>query len=335
MPLLLLFKSKKMKNKILFLLVIISLETMHTNAQPSYPVTDTTPVTVNGLLMGYHIKSAEEKQVSDKGNFSRYSMQFYITNTTSEAKIILYKEGWNVLNNVSDYLARFDCFNATGARFTSKSTTLEAAPCNILAQVDDKDCASNKTVQNKRFVQIGYWIKPGQIISASTIMIVPLNELPKVTATFLMNSVSSMGSAEMSPYNREQPSYNAQQFFQLKNVWKNTFLNVQYGPVTCTDIDSGWWSAQWQVLPVSGTNYFTIKNRWKNNYISLDPSGAVVITANQVNTSLWLIEPIANSTAVRLKNSANNTYLNVETGNLQSTQIWNDAWSAQWVLTAQ
>ena len=317
-----------MKNKIILLFAFVVLLMQYINAQPSFAITDSTPATYNGLVMGYRIKSAEEKEVKDKGNFSRYNVQCYITNTSEEAKIILYKQGFTLLSSESDNLVRFDCANATGARLTNKSITLQAAPCNVLAQVEDKDCASNKTTQNKRFVQIGYWIKAGQTISMSSVMIVPLNEAPRMTATFLMNNASSMAS---TPYG--QPvSTDAQAFSKIKNLWKNTYLNNQTGAAVCSEIDKDWWSAQWQLVPVSGTNFFNIKNKWKNNFISLDPSGVVTLTGFASNTSAWQIEQVTNSNAVRLKNVANNTYLNIESGSLQSTKIWNDATSAQWLF---
>lgn len=297
-------------------------------AQETLAVTDAMPVTVNGLQMGYTIKSAEEKDVKDKGSLSRYNIHFYITNTTTEAKIILYKQGFTLLNDISADLVRFDCSNATGARLTNKTATLQATTCNVLADVEDKDAASNKTVHNKRFVQIGYWIKPGQTISTNSIMIVPLNELPKITATLLMNGAGTMASAQ----NGQSNANDAQAFSKIKNVWKSTYLHIQNGPPACSEIDNGWWSAQWQLVAISGTNYYGIKNKWKNNYLCLDPSGAVTVNPAEINTAMWLLEPIENSNAVRLKNVANNTYLNIENGTLQSTQIWNDASSAQWVL---
>lgn len=318
-----------MKFKIIFSFVSVLLSLQPLLAQQTFTVTDSMPAIVNGLTMGYRIKSAEEKEVKEKGNFSRYSIQFYITNTTAEAKIILYKQGFTLLDGISADLVRFDCSNATGARFTNKATTLQAAPCNILADVEDKDAASGKTVHNKRFVQVGYWIKAGQTISTSSIMIVPLNESPKITATFLMSSSGTMASAQNG---QSGGAISAAAFSKIKNVWKSTYLNVQNGAPVCTDIDNGWWSAQWQLVGISGTNYYGIKNKWKNNYLCLDPSGAVTTNAAQVNTAMWLLEPVQNTNAFRLKNTANNTYLNIENGTLQSTQIWNDALSAQWIL---
>ena len=55
-------------------------------------ITDTTPAIFNGLQMGFSILKQSEKEVGKKGNFSRYSLRFYVTNTTGEAKILMLKE---------------------------------------------------------------------------------------------------------------------------------------------------------------------------------------------------------------------------------------------------
>ena len=182
------FNLQIMTKTLLLLICAIAVCTPGTQAQQTYHVTDTHPAVVNGLEMGFSVKSKEEKSVGDKGNFSRYALRFYITNTTSEAKLILYKQGLNLLGNVSDQLVQFNCKNATGARLTTKSALLNAEPCMLAAMVEDKECGSNKVVKNKRMVQVGFWIKAGQTISTDGIVIVPLNQQPDVDAVFLGNS---------------------------------------------------------------------------------------------------------------------------------------------------
>lgn len=172
-------------------------------AQNTFDVTDSLPVTLNGLKMGYTILKEEEKEVGSKGNFSRFVISFYVTNITNEAKIFLHKSGWSIGNDISPEVARFDCSNATGARLTAKTVTLQASACNILAIVEDKDCASNKTIKNKRFVDIGYWIKAGETLTSRQIMIVPLNEKPVVKVTFLLSNVAGLGSIENANSGRE------------------------------------------------------------------------------------------------------------------------------------
>lgn len=319
-------------------------------AQASYSVSDSLPIIQNGLQIGYNITNQSEKEVGSKGNFSRYVIVFYVTNTTGEAKIILHKPGWNLLNSdVSANIVQFDCINATGARLTAKTATIAAKQCNIIASVEDKDCSNNnKTVHNQRPVDIGYWIQPGETISNKQIMIVPLNERPNMRATITLNSNSMIGSVENSSYSNTASNYsnpssnntgsanmpyaNAAVFYRIKNFWKSTYLNNQTGPVTCSNVMDGWRSAQWQLIPVSGTNYYLLQNRAKNNFISDEMNNPNLSSMNsQSQYSMWILEP-AGDNVYKLKNVGDNTYLNVETGALRSSWVKDDAWSAKWVL---
>ncbi len=306
--------------------------------QQHYAVSDSFPVTQNGLTMGYTIKSEEEKEVGNKGNFSRYSIKFFVTNTSGEAKIMLYKDGWNILGNVSDQLVQFNCLNATGARFTSKSATLNAAPCNVIAIVEDKD-ANGKIVKNKRFVQIGSWIRAGQTFSTSAIIIVPLNEKPKMELIYLANMLQPMASAGYADNQygsqNQAPLFDPNSFVKIKSSWKNTFLNNQYGPLSCSNIDNDWWSAQWQLIPVQGTNYYLIKNRWKENYISTEMPNSILSPNSQSQGSMWMIEPILNSDQYRIRNAANGAYLNILSGDIQATNVSSESFSAKWLIEYQ
>ena len=166
-----------------------------TNAAPSYTVTDSLPVYLNGLVAGYKIKKESEKEVGKKGNFSRYSIDFYITNNSDEAKIILYRQGLNLLkSDVSSTLVRFNCRNATGARFTSKEVTLSAGACIIPGIPQDKD-AQGKNSDTRHPVKIGYWLKPHETVTAGTVMIVPLDQRLDMTATFYPDQSAMIGSA--------------------------------------------------------------------------------------------------------------------------------------------
>ena len=68
-------------------------------------------------------------------------------------------------------------------------------------------------------------------------------------------------------------SVSAQQFIQLKNRWKKDgkttyYLHNQNGKLEAGAIIQGWWSAQWKLVKVGGTNFYRIQNRWKpNEYI--------------------------------------------------------------------
>ena len=292
-------------------------------AQQTFPVTDSQPAVADGLEMGYTIKSTEVKAVGDKGNFSRYSVSFYVRNTTNQGKIMLYKQGWNVLGNVSDQLAQFKCLNATGARLTTKEAIINAEACNVLALVDDKDCGTGKTQQSKRFVQIGYWIKPGQTISTGAILITPLNELPNMQVTYLASQITPLSSASIGgpdlgtgqggPNLPPPPPDNAGNFTKLKNNFNNTYLNNQLGPLQSTGIDAGWWSAQWQIVAIPGSNMVNIKNRWKGNYLYVDQRGYVTYTDDYNNRAgFWTMEPTRDQNVFRFRNLMTNGYLCVD-----------------------
>ena len=336
-----------------FILFILVLQTGSVLAQSVYPVTEPAPVNVNGLTIGYTIKSEEEKEVGNKGNFSRFAVKFYVTNATQESKIMLYKDGFNLLGNVSDQLAQFNCLNATGARLTSKSAIIQAAPCNVMALVEDKD-AAGKTVKNKRFVQIGYWIKAGQTISTSAIVIVPLNEKPNMEVVYLGNALQPTAAAGYSNNgntgysgNNGNNGYNSNQnsspaspqatftngFVKIRNTFTNNYINVEKGPLGCTVIDNDWYSAQWQIIPVTvnGINYYSIQNRWKNSFITIDNSG--LLSANgQSNSAMWVLETLDGGSTYTIKNATRNAALTDQNGMVQAVPLVRGQQNAKWVI---
>lgn len=308
-------------------------------AQQAYTVTAQQPALVNGLQMGFTIKSQEVKKVGDKGDFSRYSIRFYVTNTLGESKIILYKQGLNLLNNVSDQLAQFNCINATGARLTSKEATIRATACNVLALTDDKDCATNKTTQNKRFVQIGYWIKAGQTISADAIVIVPLNDAPNIQVTYLADMLqpaasASIGSNQDVGRYQPPPAYtdiNTQGLLKIRNVYTNTYINYETGVMRSSEINSGWWSAHWQLVPVPGTNRVNIKNQWKGTYMSID-GGTLDLFVNYVSDgAMWILEPAGNG-AFHIKNVASGQYLCIASNQLKTAINYRNVQTSEWTF---
>jgi hypothetical protein len=317
-----------MKNTKLIIIILFFVAICGRASAQTVAITDKEPANLGGLSMGYIIKSTEVKAVSTKGDFSRYAIKFYVTNTSPETKIILYKQGWNVLGNVSDRLVQFNCLNATGARFTSKQADISAPACNVLALVDDKDITSNKTVQNKRLVQIGYWIKAGQTISADAIMICPLNELPKMEATYLANQLQPVASAVFVGggngevvYHNDVPLQpgDGQNFVKVRNLLSRTYLNCESGQVQSSIIDDGWWSAQWLLIPIPGTRYFNIKSRWKETYVTTD-SGKLSLFSNYMSDGArWILEPASVPQSFRILNVDNHQYLCVGSNELKMT----------------
>ena len=291
--------------------------------QQTTTVTDKQPALIDGLELGYIIKSTEVKAVSGKGDFSRYSVSFYVRNTTDQGKIMLYKQGWNILDNVSDQLAQFNCLNATGARLTTKEAIINAEACNVLAKVNN-NCDPKATKAEKQFVQIGYWIKPGQTISTGAILITPLNELPNVQVTYLAAQLTPVASAmiggpQMVPVAGQQnfpppPQQQANDvnFIKLKNNFNNTYLNNQLGPPQTSTIDAGWWSAQWEVDAVPNGHYMTIKNRWKGNFLYVDQRGYITFTDNYADRACyWSVEPTNDQNVFRFKNLMTGGYLTI------------------------
>lgn len=168
------------------LLTFLLLVTAHVHAQQSADVTEENPYEENGLKLGFNILNESIKEVGDKGNFSRYEISFYVTNASGAAKLILFSPG--ISKTDDDYgmqqVAHFDCLNATGARLTSKGAAVNAKALYVTAKEERKNC-DGKYVTEKNKVQIGYYIGAGQTISIKEIIIVPLNEKPKIKARIL------------------------------------------------------------------------------------------------------------------------------------------------------
>ena len=303
-------------------------------AQNSYSITEQSPALAAGLEMGFHIKNEKEKDVGNQGPFSRYAVQFYITNTTAEAKLLMRKQGFTILNDPSPELVRFDITNATGARLTSKRVSLQASPCNVMAVVEDKDCNSNKTVQNKRIVNVGYWIRPGETVRADVIVIVPFNEQPNVQATLLMggNALLASASFDQSPPPQQAygSSFNVEGFVHLASDWHHTYLNIEKGPLDCGNVDMEWWSAQWQMLPVPGTPNFVLKNRWKEYCISFAHPGTKLSPDYNALASQWIPEALGNN-RYRFKNAADGFYLYFNANTISTTLNANDP-AAVWIV---
>ena len=319
--------------KKLLLFILFELGATRMWAQPVYAVTDKQPVVISGLEIGYTIKSQEVKTVGDKGDFSRYAIKFYVTNTTNQPLIMLNSDGRNHPGGASDLLVKFDILNATGARLTSNTAMLRATPYNEMRLVDDKDPHTHKIIQVKRMVQIGASIQAGQTISADEIVIVPLNQLPDVKATCMVNAPQQAPSYTPNPVavqNNPSPVIYTQGFLKFKNVFNNTYINIETGKPVCSSINNGWWSALWQLMPVAGTNYFNIKNKWKGNFIDTE-RGYITVSLNaQSPGSMWSMEPTRDPNIFMIKNAKTGGYLSVASNNLVLSNSSGNDFSAAW-----
>ncbi len=311
--------------------VLFSLKTFAQQTQV-IPVSESLPITVNGLQAGYTIKETEPD--SKKDNQVKYKIYFYLTNTTSEAKIMYKKQGFmGHLGPLSNVIALFKCDNATGARMTNKTASMELQVCKIEALVDDIDCGTGKPVQNKKLVDIGFWIKPGETVSKTFPLYVPVNEKPNITITFYPEPANQTGGFINNDPQQEQqqPQENtSQSFVRIKNIAANTYLHNQNGPVACTDIDMQWWSAQWEIVAIPGTSYFNIRNRWKNNYITTENSEMISDDGRSQN-AWWKLEDAGNN-IYTIKNGANSMKLVFQNGKLSTSNAFGTPTYSQWTI---
>jgi hypothetical protein len=286
-------------------------------AQPFFPVTDSAPAVVNGLQAGYIIAGESEKEVGKKGNFSRYKLKFYITNTTNQAVMVT----WGApAQQTGPLLVRFTCLNATGARLTSKECSLQASPYNTEVWEEGKDAHGN-AIRIKKIVNHGYGIGPGQTIATTNniIMIVPLDQRPEINAIFspgvggFVTSLPGSGPpAGQTGYSAVAPQ-SGPSIVSLKNNSSGAYLNVPNGQIGCNGTDRSGYGCVWDLLPVAGTKYFQIRNKVQQKFLSVENPG--LLTDNsQSQAALWSIDQSLNSAGFRISNVMNNGVLVLQNG---------------------
>lgn len=294
----------------------------------TFNVPDSSTVTYNGLQAGYSIESESEKSVNKKGDFSRYKIKFWVKNVSTEARIMYRNIDFNGhAGPLSNNIALFKCLNATGARLTNKAASMELQPCKIMATVEEKECGTDKVRQVSKIVDLGFWIKPGEMVSKTYPMIVPLNERPNVTITFYSEVANQTG--EFITTSRAQNV--STDYVRIKNFATNDYLNNQPGRLVSTPIENGWWSADWEVIAIEGTSNFQIRNRWKGLYLS---SGNEMLTEDMNNSSaMWTIQETNTANVYYIKNVSDNARLFVENGTLKVSNkfISNDN-TSKWVI---
>ncbi len=128
----------------------------------------------------------------------------------------------------------------------------------------------------------------------------------------------------------------AQRYYRIRNRWKNNqYINAQGAAIAVGQIQPGWWSAMWEIIPVNGTNFFQIRNRWKSNqYINAqEPSIAVGPIQPGWWSTMWEIDHVQGTNFVRFRNRwKKNQYLNAQGPVLAVGPIQPGWWSAMWTL---
>lgn len=135
----------------------------------------------------------------------------------------------------------------------------------------------------------------------------------------------------------------AQDFVRIKNRWKKDgtteyCVHIQNQDVDAGKTEPGWWSAQWVLEEVSGTNFYRIKCRWKkdgsNDFYLHNQNGK--IEAGPIHpeawSAMWELEKV-DATYFRIKNRwKSDQYLNAEGPALAVGPIQPGWYSAMWEL---
>ncbi len=129
------------------------------------------PVTENGFDYGYIIKNEQVKEAKGE-EYSRFEITLYITNNSGCTK--LYEQRSGFLDSEPNLLAIFNCSNANGKRFTSKSGKISARDfyLNVKRKVNDKETTET--------VKAGYIFRSGETLRNNIIVLVPKGERPSI-----------------------------------------------------------------------------------------------------------------------------------------------------------
>jgi hypothetical protein len=128
-------------------------------------------------------------------------------------------------------------------------------------------------------------------------------------------------------------------FKRIQNRWKtDQYLHIENGPIKVGPLGKpDWWSAQWELVPVSGTNFVQIKNRWKPTIYLHNQNGAVEagpLGAPGWWSAQWELVPVSGTNFVQIKNRWKPTiYLHNQNGAIEAGPLGAPGWwSAQWKL---
>lgn len=148
------------------LLLLIS----HFSFAQNFDLEEKKPVAENGFEYGYIIKN-EQTKTSKGEEYSRYEVTLYVTNNSGCTK--LYRQRTNIPGEESSLLATYNCTNANGKRFTSKSGKITARNfyVDVKHKVNDKEVTES--------VKTGYIFRNGETLRSSIIVLVPKGERPQ------------------------------------------------------------------------------------------------------------------------------------------------------------
>ena len=152
-------------------------------SQQIVDIEENLPYNFNGMEYGFYISNQSTKEVKGE-DYQRYELNLYVTNKSGCLKLIPFRNRENTSSSSSDEIqvAEFNCLNATGKRLTAKKGTISAKPWFTIVKLPDDQAKDKYRMAN---VQAGYAIRNGQTITSKIIVIVPMNEKPKMNCRII------------------------------------------------------------------------------------------------------------------------------------------------------
>jgi hypothetical protein len=150
-------------------------------AQNAIALTENQSSNYEGLECGYNIRNEQVKEIG-KESYARFEITVYMTNQSGCPKIVLLNDTF--LNSSGSYndpsiFGIFECLNANGKRLTSKSATVRARQFFVPTRITEKN-SEGKDVTRTVNVNAGYILRNGESITENIIVIVPLDERPRM-----------------------------------------------------------------------------------------------------------------------------------------------------------
>lgn len=153
-----------------FILMLMLFTSEFLSAQ-NFDLEEKKPVTENGFEYGYNIKNEQVKEAKGE-EYSRFELTFYITNNSGCTK--LYEQRNGGFDSDPNLLAIFNCNNANGKRFTSKSGKIVAKDfyLTVKRKVNDKETSET--------VKAGFIFRSGETLRSNIIVLIPKGERPVI-----------------------------------------------------------------------------------------------------------------------------------------------------------
>lgn len=154
------------KNCFILLILVVSRDSLMSQ---NLDLEEKKPVTNNGFEYGYTIKNEQLKEAKGE-EYSRFEITLYITNNSGCTK--LYEQRNSFLDSEPNLLAIFNCTNANGKRFTSKSGKIAARDfyLDVKRKVNDKEITET--------VKAAYIFRNSETLRNNIIVLVPKGERP-------------------------------------------------------------------------------------------------------------------------------------------------------------